>query len=92
MSESPLRMDGQAIQPQSGVKILGIIMDQELRFKQHIARAAKRGTNAALALKRIKGMTPKNHETTLHGDRRPSAGLCIPDLVQRHDSQFDPDT
>jgi hypothetical protein len=41
------------------VKLLGVVFDQNLRFKRHIARAGKRGINAVLALKRIKRLTPK---------------------------------
>jgi ribonuclease HI len=59
LSETTLSMDGQEIQPQTEIKVLGVVLDQGLRFKHHIARAAKRGTNAALALRRIKGMTSK---------------------------------
>ena len=36
---------------------MGVVFDQALRFQQHTARAPKRGVNAALALRRIKGMT-----------------------------------
>ncbi len=46
------------VQPKEQVKILGIVMDSQLRFKQHIARAATRGLKAALALKRLRGLSP----------------------------------
>lgn len=35
------------------VKILGVVMDSKLRYKEHIARAATRGLRAAMALKRL---------------------------------------
>lgn len=57
VSSSPLFVNEEAIRPQTEVKILGVVFDQKLRFSQHTARAAKRGIRAALALKRIKGMT-----------------------------------
>jgi hypothetical protein len=39
-------------------KILGIIMDSELRYKQQVARAATKGLKPAMALKRLKGLSP----------------------------------
>ncbi len=41
------------------VKILGLILDQKLNYKAHIARASKKGVNAALALKRLKNLRPE---------------------------------
>ena len=41
------------------VKILGDVLDSELRYSSHIARACKRGINAVLALKRLKNLRPK---------------------------------
>jgi hypothetical protein len=41
------------------VKLLGVVLDQELRFRLHGAMAAKKGIQAALALKSLKGLTPK---------------------------------
>ena len=58
-SEDPLVVKENEVHPQREVKILGVVLDHELRFQQHAARAAKRGVAAALALKRIKGMTAK---------------------------------
>src|SRR5216117_3306935 len=55
---TPFIIKGQAVEPQEQVKILGVIMDQQLRYKQHIARAATRGLKVAMALKRLKGLAP----------------------------------
>jgi len=52
-------MKGELIHPQSEVKVLGVILDRKLRFKAHIARAAKKGIVATLALKRLRGTSPK---------------------------------
>ena len=52
-------MKGQVISPCKSVKLLGVVLDQGLRFQAHAARAAKRGVNAALALKRLKGLPLK---------------------------------
>ena len=40
-------------------KILGVVMDCELRYKQHIARTAAKGLAAALALRRLKMLSPR---------------------------------
>jgi hypothetical protein len=58
-TQGTLAMKGELIHPQNEVKVLGVILDQKLRFKAHVARAAKKGINAALALKRLKGTSPK---------------------------------
>jgi len=54
-----LAMKGELIHPQEEVKVLGVVLDRKLRFKAHMARAAKKATNAALALKRLRGTSPK---------------------------------
>ena len=43
-------VDRVTIKPSNEAKYLGVIFDQELRFKSHLQHAVKRGTNAALAL------------------------------------------
>ena len=40
-------------------KILGVVMDCELRYRQHIARTAAKGLAAALALMRLKMLSPR---------------------------------
>jgi len=57
--QSTLTMKGELIHPQNEVKVLGVVLDRKLRFKAHIARAAKKGIAAALALKRLRGTSPK---------------------------------
>lgn len=49
----------ETIKAQAEVKILGVVLDQRLSYKQHIAQAAKRGIKAALALKRLKNLRPE---------------------------------
>ncbi|GFG18024.1 probable RNA-directed DNA polymerase from transposon X-element [Aspergillus lentulus] len=55
----PMWVEGTPVLARSAVKLLGIVLDQELRFRLHGAMAAKKGIQAALALKRLKGLTPK---------------------------------
>jgi len=54
-----IQMMDQVVGSSSEVKVLGVILDQQLRFGPHAARAAKRGERAALALHRLKGLRPK---------------------------------
>jgi hypothetical protein len=54
----PLHVDGTAIAPASEVKILGVILDQMLRFKSHVGKAASKGMTAVLALRRLRGLPP----------------------------------
>jgi hypothetical protein len=51
---------GKAVSPKPEAKILGVIMDSGLRYKNHIARTATKGLNAALALKRLKMLFPSS--------------------------------
>lgn len=41
------------------VKLLGVTLDKELRFKAHLANKAGKATKVALALRRLKGLRPK---------------------------------
>lgn len=47
------------IKPKPEVKLLGVVFDQKLTYKHHIAKAAKKGIKAALALKRLKNLKPE---------------------------------
>ncbi|KAJ5215604.1 reverse transcriptase [Penicillium cinerascens] len=55
---TPLYVDGAAVTPAPEVKILGVLLDQELRFKSHIGKAASKGMKAILALRRLRGLPP----------------------------------
>jgi len=46
------------LKPTASVKILGLIMDSRLRYQEHTARAATKGLQAAIALKRLRGLSP----------------------------------
>jgi hypothetical protein len=54
----PVTVKGKPVVPRSNAKILEVIMDPELRFKEHIANAATKGLNAAMALKRLRMTSP----------------------------------
>jgi hypothetical protein len=58
-SESePFNIKGQEVQPKNYVKILGVVMDAKIKYKEHIARASSKGLEAALELKRLRGLSP----------------------------------
>jgi ribonuclease HI len=46
-------INGVRIEPSNEAKYLGVIFDQELRFKTHLQHVVKKGTNAAMALSGI---------------------------------------
>jgi hypothetical protein len=57
-STAPIIIKGEVVTPKETAKILGVIMDSKLRYKQHIARAATNGLLAAMALKRLRMVSP----------------------------------
>jgi ribonuclease HI/exonuclease III len=54
----PFTIKGQAVQPKEHVKILGVIMDAKLKYREHMARAASKGLEAVIELRRLKGLSP----------------------------------
>ena len=57
-STLPFTIKGEAIAPSNTAKILGVIMDTQLRYKQHIAKSTTKGLLAELALKRLRLTSP----------------------------------
>ena len=57
-AEDPISVKGEEVRPTPSVKILGLVMDSRLRYQEHTARAATRGLRAAMALKRLRGLSP----------------------------------
>ena len=53
-----IQFSQEIINPKPEVKLLGVIFDQKLTYKHHIAKAAKKDIKAALALKRLKNLKP----------------------------------
>ncbi|KAF5964566.1 reverse transcriptase [Fusarium coicis] len=58
VDSEPFIIKGERVFPKDQVKILGVIMDARLHYKQQIAMAATKGLVAAMELKRLKGMAP----------------------------------
>ncbi|KAK2687437.1 hypothetical protein QWA68_014059 [Fusarium oxysporum] len=58
VDSEPFTIKGEKVSPKDQVKVLGVVMDSRLHYKQHMVRAATRGLEAAMELKRLKGMAP----------------------------------
>ena len=56
-TEASVTIKGTTISPSDEAKYLGVIFDQELRFKSHLQHVVKKGTNAAMALSSIANST-----------------------------------
>ena len=54
----PFTIKGQTVQPKEHVKVLGVIMDAKLKYREHMARAASKGLEAVIELRRLKGLSP----------------------------------
>jgi hypothetical protein len=46
------------MEPKDHVKILGVLMDVRLKYKEHIARAASKGLEVVMELQRLRGLSP----------------------------------
>jgi hypothetical protein len=58
ISTRSFTIKGEAIAPKEAAKILGVIMDSGLRYVQHIGKATTKGLLAAMALKRLRLVSP----------------------------------
>ncbi|KAI3014154.1 transcriptional regulator family: Zinc finger, CCHC-type [Aspergillus niger] len=56
--KGPFTVKGQTVEPKDHVKILGVLMDTSLKYKEHIARAASKGLEAVMELRRLRGLSP----------------------------------
>ncbi|KAJ3454423.1 hypothetical protein MRS44_018317 [Fusarium solani] len=57
-SDAPFTIKGEEVKPKQKAKILGVVMDTKLRFKEHMAKAASKGLSAAICLRRLKMLSP----------------------------------
>jgi hypothetical protein len=57
LDQGPFTIKGQTVEPKDNVKILGVIMDARLKYKEHIARAASKSLEAAMELRRLRGLS-----------------------------------
>jgi len=70
---TPLRFGDVDIYPQPHVKILGVVLDSQLKMKAHVKKVVSRMTVRCLALQRLKGLRPKQarqlYLAAINGDR-----------------------
>jgi ribonuclease HI len=52
-------INGKAIKPSPTAKLLGVIFDHELRWKEHVQQAIKRATKVAVALAGLRHLRPE---------------------------------
>lgn len=43
--------------PKEHIKILGVLMDTRLKYKEYMARAASKGLEVAIELRRLRGLS-----------------------------------
>ena len=68
----------ETIKPKPELKLLGVVFDQKLTYKHHIAKAAKRGIKAALALKRLKNLKPETTRQLFVSTVAPVVDYALP--------------
>ncbi|TPR10125.1 hypothetical protein CAN33_0054905 [Aspergillus niger] len=52
-------INGQVIKPADTVKLLGVIFDKEMRWKEHVQKAVKRATKVNIALSGLRHLRPE---------------------------------
>jgi hypothetical protein len=57
-NEAPLTVKDQVIKPSKSIKLLGVIFDAQVRFREQVQRAVSRGTRETLALCRMTTLLP----------------------------------
>ncbi|KAJ5513135.1 hypothetical protein N7463_002687 [Penicillium fimorum] len=58
-NQGQLIMNGKAIKPSTTAKLLGVIFDHELRWKEHVQQAVKRATKVNIALGGLRQLRPE---------------------------------
>jgi hypothetical protein len=57
-STALMTIKGEVVVPRETAKILGVILDSKLWYKQYVVRVATKGLTAAMALKRLRIVSP----------------------------------
>jgi hypothetical protein len=56
--QEPFIIKEQAVEPKDHVKILGVVMDTRLKYKEHIARTVSKGLEAVIKLQHLRNLSP----------------------------------
>ncbi|EED11531.1 hypothetical protein TSTA_008270 [Talaromyces stipitatus ATCC 10500] len=76
---------GETVEPKESAKILGVVMDLQLNFKEHIANAATKGLVAAMALRRLKMISPRTARQLFKATVAPGADYASSVwIMQKH--------
>ena len=78
LDSQALHINGQTVAPTELIKILGVTLDRQLLFDQHISQVAKKGLRATLALKRLTGLRPKAYRQLLTATVMPVVDYASP--------------
>lgn len=85
-ADGPIRVKGEEVRPTASVKTLGLILDARLRYQEHTARAATKGLQAAMALKRLRRLAVSDTQA-VQRDGSTGGRLRIVCMDARQDSQ-----
>ena len=66
MEQAEIRMDGQVIQRSKEVKCLGVLLDDELKWKEQVLRVRKKGFAELSRLRRLRDMLPPSTKKKLY--------------------------
>lgn len=71
-----LQFQGQDIVPSEHIKLLGVTLDRKMKFHQHVARMKAKATRQCLAIKRLRGVRPKQVRQLYNATVTPIMDYC----------------
>ncbi|KAH0835292.1 hypothetical protein FOPE_04164 [Fonsecaea pedrosoi] len=75
-------MDGKVIHAGRTAKLLRVVFDDELRWKDHVQRAVKAATTTALEIGGLRHLRPAQMKQIYQACVFPQAGLCVNSVAQ----------
>ena len=75
-------MQGQVIKASTAAKLLGVIFNQELRWKDHVQKAIQRATKTCIAIGGLRHLRPTQIRQLYRACVNPNTGLCINSMAQ----------
>ncbi|KAI4732297.1 hypothetical protein E4T50_17119 [Aureobasidium sp. EXF-12298] len=71
-----LQFQGQDITPSEHLKLLGVTLDSKMKFHQHVARMTAKATRQCLAIRRLRGVRPKQVRQLYNATVTPIMDYC----------------
>jgi hypothetical protein len=71
-----LQFQGQDIKPSEHIKLLGVTLDKKMKFHQHVARMTAKAMRQYLAIKRLRGVRPKQVRQLYNATVTPIMDYC----------------